>query len=219
MKPAWREGAAFAMTVALFFGACATNVDGAAPATDGGSPLDAGTEVLDATSPSRGDGASALRDGATPRIDSAADAEPLVSACIRAGNHRMSGTVCCAGEGAGSVAELSLCCRSVGGACDTTAPNPDAYCCFPESTCNRATGKCEAHTCWKDIENCRMGPLPCCGAGLVCDPTDAGPLSLSKRCCRPDGEVPSLNSAGNNDCCSTALHTNDRGKLVCGPQP
>lgn len=207
------------MMVGLF-GACAANVDGAAPSTDGtdgGSALDAGSEdVLDATSASRRDGAPSVPDGA-PRRDSAVDAEPIVSTCIHAGNHRMPGTVCCPGEGAGSVAELSLCCRSAGGTCDTTAPNPDAYCCFPSSTCNLTTGMCEAHTCWTEKENCLMGGLPCCGAGLVCDPTDAGAFPLSKRCCRLDGEVPVLNSVGNYDCCSTALHTNEKGKLVCGP--
>ena len=181
---------------------------------DGDASSDAGLAVLDGgASATRGDGAAAAPDAGTKARD-AALAKEAASACVHAGEHRMPGTECCAGEGAGSVKEFSLCCRGPGGDCDLTTPNPDAFCCFPGAKCNRKTGQCEARTCWTGLDNCLMGGLPCCDAELVCDPRDAGPFPLSRRCCRPDGLEP---PPGQFDCCNTQLHTNKEGKTVCGP--
>lgn len=137
-----------------------------------------------------------------------------VSGCKHAGEHRLPGTECCADEGAGGVAEYALCCRPPGGACDTSLPNPDAFCCYPGGKCNLETGTCEARTCWTAADNCLMGPFPCCASELVCGPLDAGPFPTSKRCCRPDGLEP---PPGQFDCCVPILHSNDKGKMVCGP--
>lgn len=209
----WTIGA----SALLAFAACSATENGASIEGEPGG--DAGVASLGS------DDASLPRDAALSRTDAGSavhrDASSSTTedgatsgACVHAGEHRMPGTQCCAGEGAGTVQEYALCCHASGGDCDLSTPNPDAFCCFPDAKCNRTTGKCEARTCWNANDNCLFGSLPCCDSALVCDPADAGPFPTSKRCCRPDGLEP---PPGQFDCCNTQLHSNDKGKMVCGP--
>ena len=156
--------------------------------------------------------------------DAGGDAAPPATpgSCVRAGEHRMPGSVCCAGEGEGQVPEYSLCCRAAGGACDTTVPNPDAFCCAPFSKCNRASGVCEARTCAAFTEACQTG-LPCCDGELRCEPSSTPgappPPNGFGRCCRPDGQVAKQVRPGQYDCCSTAVYSAEGGPVRCGPHP
>ena len=189
---------------------------GAGSSTPGAADADAALGNVDATTTSSD--AESRRDGASSADAQAqgGDAGALgdVRGCKHAGEHRLPGTECCADEGAGSVPEYSLCCRPPGGDCNTSLPGPDAFCCYPGAKCNRKTAKCEARTCWTAADNCLMAPFPCCETDLVCGPPDAGAFPTSKRCCRPDGLEP---PPGQFDCCVPILHSNDKGKMVCGP--
>lgn len=176
-----------------------------------GDPLPApSTTESRPVEPASGEPAEAGPDG-TPAAGDAGGGD--AGECTRAGTHRMPGKVCCPGDdGGGTVAELALCCRPPGGECDVTVPNPNAFCCFPASKCNRETGRCEARACWQRSEQCLPG-LGCCDAGLVC-PAGVGSFGV---CCRPDGMIAQTDALGRLDCCSTTSHQINDGPIRCGP--
>ncbi len=133
-------------------------------------------------------------------------------ACVKLG-YDCASQPCCAGEGTCDPTGTK-CSNGLGGYCDPSKVNPDAYCAFGY-VCDTAASKCVKLTCISAQQQgvCTLlSDLKCCDPVTVCKKdADAG----TEGCCAEDGTI--VPQAEAWKCCSAGSTDMGDGTVQCAP--